>query len=81
MIPRMASVVISLIAPTVIVTVGILVLGGSSVTVFGIPLVLLFMFVMFPVMSLAMWISWHLFDKHADYQLDELEDPVSEVSS
>lgn len=80
MIPRTASVLIALITPVALVTLGVLLLGGSSATMYGIPLILLFMFVMFPVTSLLMWISWRLFDKDGDYQLDELEDATTEVA-
>lgn len=80
MIPRTASVVIALITPVALVTLGVLLLGGSTATIYGIPLILLFMFVMFPVTSLLMWISWRLFDKDGDYQLDELEDATTEVA-
>lgn len=80
MIPRTASVVIALITPVVLVTLGVLLLGGSTSTLFGIPLILIFMFVMFPVTSLLMWTSWRLFDKDADYQLDELEDVAAGVA-
>ncbi|PYI65706.1 hypothetical protein CVV68_16795 [Arthrobacter livingstonensis] len=80
MIPRTASVVIALITPVTLVTLGVLLLGGSTATIFGIPLILLFMFVMFPVTSLLMWISWRLFDKDGDYQLDELEGATTEVA-
>lgn len=80
MIPRTASVVIALITPVTLVTLGVLLLGGSTATIFGIPLILLFMFAMFPLTSLLMWISWRLFDKHADYQLDDIEDLTLEVA-
>ena len=61
-------------------TVGVLLLGGSTATVFGVPLILAFMFVMIPVTSLLMWISWRLFDKEADYQLDDLDEAPLELS-
>lgn len=80
MVPRTASVVIALITPVVLVTLGVLLLGGSTATLFGIPLILIFMFIMFPVTSLLMWISWRLFDKAADYQLDELDDGAAGVA-
>ncbi|WP_113718240.1 DUF3311 domain-containing protein [Arthrobacter dokdonensis] len=80
MIPKTASVVIALITPVVLVTLGVLLLGGSTATIFGVPLILMFMFVMFPVTSLLMWISWRLFDQNADYQLDELDDSTPEVA-
>ena len=80
MVPRLASFVIALITPVVLVTVGVLLLGGSTATVFGVPLILAFMFVMIPVTSLLMWISWRLFDKEADYQLDDLDEAPLEVS-
>ncbi|WP_064445137.1 DUF3311 domain-containing protein [Rhodococcus sp. YH3-3] len=80
MVPKMASVFIALITPVLLVTVGVLLLGGSTATVFGVPLILAFMFIMFPVTSLLMWISWRLFDKDADYHLDDLDEVRAEVS-
>ncbi len=80
MIPRLPSILLALVLPVVLVTVGALVLGGSSATFYGIPVVLLFMFAMFPLTSLFMWISWRLYDRHGDYQLDELEESDTEVA-
>ena len=81
MIPRMASVTIALIVPGVLLITGILLLGSTPAKFLGIPAVLAFMFAMFPFMSLAMWISWRLFDKDAGYQLDDVDEQTGEMHS
>lgn len=79
MIPKARSVLLALGVPVVLVTVGVLTLGGSTATMFGVPVIFVFMFAMFPITSLLMWMSWRLFDRHNDYQLDEFDIPTQEV--
>ncbi len=80
MIPRTPSILLALVLPVVLVIVGVLVLGGSALTFYGVPVILLFMFAMFPLTSLMMWIAWRAFDRHGDYHLDELEEPDRAVA-
>lgn len=79
MIPKARSVLLALGVPVVLVTVGVLVLGGSTVTMLGVPIIFMFMFAMFPITSLLMWMSWRLYDRHNDYQLDEFDVLAQEV--
>ena len=62
--PRWQSVITSLVVPVVLVLSGVLVLGPSSYTVFGVPLLFVFVFVMFPVATVLMWVSWRVWARH-----------------
>ncbi len=74
--PNPRSMLIALGIPAVTITVGVLTLGGSTATIFGVPVLFMLIFAMFPVTSALMACSWYLFDRDADYE----EEPATTIS-
>lgn len=68
--PRPRSVIVALVIPVVAVILGVSLIGPSSATVFGIPALFVFMFVMFPVTSALMAFTWKRWDQFDDYDGD-----------
>lgn len=63
--PHWQSVIIALVVPIVLVLAGVLLLGPSSRTVSGVPVLFVFIFAMFPVTTVLMWVSWQTWDRHS----------------
>jgi Protein of unknown function (DUF3311). len=73
--PRPRSVLVALVIPVVAVILGVSLIGPSSATVFGIPALFIFMFVMFPVTSALMAFTWKQWDQFDDYDADTATHP------
>lgn len=73
MTPDPRSVALSLVVPAVILVLGTIVLGPSGAVVLGVPAIYLLIFCLFPLTSALMFISWRLWDRHAEYDGHETE--------
>jgi hypothetical protein len=58
------SLVIGLGIPAVAIFVVLPLISDTSVFVFGIPLVFLWMFVWFPLTTLCLWVAWRIDEPH-----------------
>lgn len=63
---------VALVTPAILLVAGVLVFGPSGQLLFGIPMIYLWVFIMCPLTSGLMYMSWRLWDKNAAYD-DEFE--------
>ncbi|MFD9893606.1 DUF3311 domain-containing protein [Amycolatopsis sp. NPDC059027] len=63
MIRSWPSVLIGLGIPAAALLIGIPLVSGSTVSVFGIPLVFFWVFCCCPLTTLCLWVSWRFFDR------------------
>ncbi len=58
------SVVIGLVLPVIGVLVILPLLANTQIHVFGMPLLFVWMFLMFPITSLCLWLAWRIDEPH-----------------
>ncbi len=58
------SLIIGLVLPAIGVLVIMPLLAGGGVRVFGLPVLLLWMFLLFPLTTLCLWIAWRIDEPH-----------------
>lgn len=58
------SVVVGLVLPAIGVLVVLPLLANTSIHVFGLPLLFVWMFLMFPLTSLCLWLAWRNDEPH-----------------
>ncbi len=58
------SLIIGLVLPIIGVLVIMPLLANTAIHVFGIPLLFVWIFVMFPLTSLCLWIAWRIDEPH-----------------
>ena len=58
------SVVIGLVLPAVGVLLIMPLLAATSVRVFGVPLLFVWIFLLFPLTSLCLWLAWRIDEPH-----------------
>jgi 4-hydroxybenzoate polyprenyltransferase len=73
--PNPKSMLIVLGIPLLALTAGVLFLGGSTATIFSVPVLFVFVFALFPVTTALMAIAWRLYDRDADYEEDSAAAP------
>jgi len=56
--------------PAIAVLIGVPIISGSTYTVWGAPVVFVWLFAWLPLTTLCLWVSWHCFERKSYQELE-----------